>query len=876
MNELNLLHAKQVNERQRLYIIGCLAATLLMCAVSGYAQVSTAAINGTVQENTGAVVSGATVQATQTETNSKFGAITDDHGVYRLPSLPVGPYTLSVTAAGFATYRRENIVLTVGQIATIDVQLKVGAASESVTVTTEVPLVNQTDPTIASTIEEEAVGGLPLNGRNPAALVLTAGGVINAGENTGSGQLASLAEVRSAPNNSNGSIATAVNGIRAGGTYFSLDGASNVDPSFVGSGPFPDPDATQEFQVVTGTYGSRYMSAPGGAVNVVTRSGANQFHGALFEFLRNGYVNAENAILRQPDPLKRNQFGGTFGGPIAKDKLFFFFSYQGTRIASQTINVYPVPTAAERAGTFQAYPCAYNPVAGTCPDVGPLLSIPLNLVLAGALAQGLPPMFGPATISAVTSNFYNFLGSGSPLIPMANSTAAGNNFIIGAPNHLNENQYLGRLDYSLKHHRLFARYFTDHAYSPAVAEPTTPPYDVFDTSSDNLMDYDLSAIGDSWSPNSKWVLESRLSFMNITNNSSSPTTDGFATYPIMGATNYPVPADRPGIAITVAGNMVPYGGFGVYKTPRTNLSATEDVINTTGKHQISFGVDLQRIHSGGQNQSGQDGVAIYAGVFSNTILGHEILGLDIQDAPFADFYFGHPIVFIQGDGFFASNHGWLWGLYGEDQYRLSDRLTVTYGARWDPWIPYLDEGNEVSCFRKGQQSTVFTNAPTGLIYPGDQGCPAGGVGDYNELVQPRVGLAYQLSKSKQATLHAGYGIYSIQVPLGAYAGFQAFPWTRQYEITNPFQEIDNIWGSNGYGSTNPFAGGFIGFGYKPASNVAYPTTPVNAANFASDFRPGYAQQYSLSIEKSLGANNSAETRIRGKQGNAYGSELRPE
>jgi hypothetical protein len=406
----------------------------------------------------------------------------------------------------------------------------------------------------------------------------------------------------------------------------------------------------------------------------------------------------------------------------------------------------------------------------------------------------------------------------------------------------------------MQHHRFFARYYYDHLNSPPVGQPTTPPYNAFDTSPGQKQFWDSAAIGDTWNPNTKWVLESRLAYLNIFQEQTAPASSSFVNYPALGAQNYsnPVP---PGPGITVAGNMIPPATYGTYLDPRTNFSWTEDAIYTPGNHEITFGGDLERIHNGEANPAGQTGVIIYAGVYTN-ILG-DILGLQIQDAPFADFYLGHPVEFIQGDGFYSSNHGWLLGLYGQDKYRVTNRLTLKYGLRWDPWIPYTPEGNRISCFREGEQSAVFTNAPTGLVYPGDKSCSSGGTnGNYN-FVQPRVGIAYQLNQKGTQALRAGYGIYQIQVPLSALGGFQSFPWTRQYIIANPFQSITDIWGSNGL--ENPFVGGFIGFGYKPPSDIAFPTSPApNVANFAPNFRPGYVQQWSLSYQVALGANDSIE------------------
>ncbi len=812
-----------------------------------HAQVSTASVTGVVQDSGGALVPGATVILTQTQTNTQVKTVSNDKGAFGFPSLQVGPYAMSVTATGFSTYQRTNIVLTVGQVANIDVPLAVGGGNETVTVTSGAPIINQTDPTIEDTIDEQTVVNLPLNGRNPADLVFNAGGVADAGQNVGTGQLASTNQIVPPGTTIPGSIAPAVNGVRAGGTFFSLDGAVNVDPLGVIGGPFPDPDATQEFQVVTGTYGSRYVSAPGGAVNIVTRAGTNKFHGTAFDFIRNGYFNARNALATVPDSLKRNQYGATLGGPIFKDKLFFFASYQGTRQAATNPSTYQVPTTAERNGIFTACPTADPSCAHTAPATIPLAA--------------LPPIFGPNTQNPVNANFFNYKGSGNPLIPAAN--LGNNTLVVNVPFHQSGEQGVGRLDYeATNHHRLFARYYFDHFFQPAVEEPTTAPYNIFSTGSSLRQNFDTAALGDTWTPTSKLVFDTRVSFLNIVVNQDPPNSGSFVNYPSLGAQNYSNP-NPAGIGITVIGATIPPTAYGSYKTPRTNLTVSEDVIYSKGNHEITAGGIYQRIHSGTSNPAGQTGVIVYAGVYTNILGG--ILGLQFQDPQFADFYLGHPIVFIQGDGFYSSTHGSLPGFYLQDKYRATNRLTLTYGARWDPFVPYKVENNEISCFRAGQQSTVYVNAPKGLIYPGDANCPTGGVGGKYNLVQPRVGVAYQLNQKGTQAIRAGYGLYQIQVPLSALSGFQAAPFTRQFIFTNPFQSISDIYGSNG--ATNPFASGFLGFGYRPPSNVGFPSNPPpNAANFSSDFRPGYVQQYSLSYQMGLGPNDSLEFAFVGTKG----------
>ncbi len=274
-----------------------LCVLLLLTLPLGLAQVSTAALNGTVQDDTGAVIPGAKITVIQTETNFTTETVSASDGSFRVPSIPVGPYTIRVSKSGFSQYEQSGIVLTVGQVATIRVPLAVGTQTQNVVVTAEAPAVTITDSTIQSVVEEQVVADLPLNGRNPAALMYTAAGITDAtinpvGTNPNSTVAGGALADESAPT---------TNGIRPGGTYFSLDGAGNVDPFNVIGGPFPNPDATQEFSVVTGSYGARYVSAPGGAVNIVTKSGTNQIHGSAFEYVRNGYFNAENRFAPVPD-----------------------------------------------------------------------------------------------------------------------------------------------------------------------------------------------------------------------------------------------------------------------------------------------------------------------------------------------------------------------------------------------------------------------------------------------------------------------------------------------------------------------------------------------------------------------------------------------
>ena len=376
-------------------------------------------------------------------------------------------------------------------------------------------------------------------------------------------------------------------------------------------------------------------------------------------------------------------------------------------------------------------------------------------------------------------------------------------------------------------------------------------------------------MGHTYTPNQHLVFESRVSYLNIVSNQTTPASNGFVNYPALGAQNYAEP-NPVGETISVIGALIPPAPYGTAKYPRSSFGVTEDVDYLRGRHDITFGGDFNYIHSGISNPEGPTGVAIFEGVYSSIYFGAlqsfipPYHGYTLQDAPFADFYLGHPIVFIQGDGFYQSIHGKLFGFYGQDKWRVTDRLTATYGLRWDPYLSYKPERNAVDCFRPGSQSHVFTNAPTGLIFPGDAGCPDGGTNSKMNIVEPRVGFAYQLNTAGTETVRAGYGIYSIQVPLNAYTGFESWPYIRQTQLTNPFQSTTDVYGSNG--QANPYLGGFNGFGYQPPANLAFPTAVQNESSFAPNFRPAYVQQYSLSIQNQFTPNDSIELAYVGTKG----------
>ena len=329
--------------------IACSVALLgLFTTAPAWAQ-GTAELNGRVTDDSGAVLPGVAVTVTQIDTGFSRTDVTDAAGSYLMPNLPVGPYRLEVALQGFRTYVQTGIVLQVGATPTINAVLGVGSLEETVSVEAAVPIVDVRSAGISEVVDSERIVELPLQGRQVTDLILLAGAAIHTGQ----------------PNNRSfqGGVFIAVAGGQGFGVAYVLDGSMHNSPADAGGLPLPFPDALQEFQVATSGLSAQSGVHSGASVNAVTKSGTNTLRGNVFEFLRDQRFNATNRFAaigpdgkRKNDGLKRNQFGGTIGGPIVRDKMFFFAGYQGTAVSqSPADNLAYVPTAAMLAGDFTAF-----------------------------------------------------------------------------------------------------------------------------------------------------------------------------------------------------------------------------------------------------------------------------------------------------------------------------------------------------------------------------------------------------------------------------------------------------------------------------------------------------------------------------------------
>jgi hypothetical protein len=404
--------------------------------------VSVAQVSGTISDPSGSPLAGAQVRITETAKQLSRSVTADEAGHYTFPELPVGPYQLEVSAQGFKTYMQSGILLQVGNNVQINVTMQLGAIAEHVEVTASVGMVETKETTISQVIDERRIVDLPLNGRQPTQLILLSGAAVTA---PGGGMVGSK--------NYYSSTTISVAGGQANGVNYILDGGDHNDNMTNVNLPVPFPDALQEFSVQTSSLPARFGLHPGAVVNAVTKSGGNDWHGDLFEFLRNGNMNARNTFATRHDSLKRNQFGGTFGGKIIRDKLFFFGGYQGTiqRTDPPTTTSF-VPNQSVMNGDFSVI------TSGAC-------------VASGARALKDPTNGQPFSGNRIPVSRFNAQAVAlvNQYIPISADPCG--KLLYGIPQNSNEHQAIGRIDWVQNaKHTFYGRYF--------LANYTLPP--VFD------------------------------------------------------------------------------------------------------------------------------------------------------------------------------------------------------------------------------------------------------------------------------------------------------------------------------------------------------------------------------------------------------------
>jgi hypothetical protein len=784
----------------------------------GAGQGTSASLTGSVNDSTGAAIAGAHVTAQNIETNLTQSVDANGAGVYGITQLPPGPYKITVESQGYQTYVQTGIVLTVNQSATLNIQMQVGDVKQSIRVSANAALINTSNAELSSVVNQYAVSQLPLNGRDPSSLVLLAPGVTNILNSNGA-----LQAGFSFPTETGGSA----NGGRQGSTFYLLDGVPNMDNYLLLTAPFPNADATQEFRVITNNFDARYGFSPGAVVSIETKSGTNEFHGGVFEFLRNQDLNATNWFSRQVDPLKRNQFGAYGGGPILKDKFFVFVNYQGTRSSSSsTANQTYTPTAAMLNGDFSGVTTTlgapFATVNGKPNQVDPSLFSTAAVTLSKtALPQGQAP------------DGETYYSSGKII----------NSF----------NEGTARLDYTINDkQRLTLRSFVDYLTEPSgdvngniLSVLQLNPYaDVFNED----MEYYNEVLNHTWviNPNTVNVLSLFWSQMSAHNSAATRDSSGqnvcLSRY--IAVTELPGQCYIEGLSVS--------GGFqSGWTEPSQQIRSTyglyDTFTKTIGNHALSAGLNLQHQSAYQDSQYPTQPIVDFYGTYTGNGL--------------ADFLLGKASEFTQGAGEIVSLSGWQPGLFAQDQYRVKPNITITAGLRWDPNIAPTISGGRAATYVAGQQSTVFPNAPTGMVFPGDKGISGGLMATTYGYWEPRVGVAWQPRAFPHTAIHAGFGLFTAPLMSSMYSQMvNVSPFSPIYNFqggpTTPIS-FQNPWASyTGTNGQNPFPP-FASLSYKPPQNVSFLTPVTIPATLSPNFKLGITQSWNISIDQELGHDMAA-------------------
>jgi Carboxypeptidase regulatory-like domain len=807
-------------------------AFLFFCASSFGQAVVNSGLSGVVTDPSGASVAGAQVGLKQTSTGLTRATQTGADGSYTFPDLPTGNYQIEVKKEGFNDYLQRDIILEVGSSPTVNVGLQVGSVGQKVTVSANSATLETNSNIIGQVVNQQQVVELPLNGRDPMQLLtLTPGAQVN-----NIGQFNNLLSFPSP-------YTVAFVGTNPGAGNYILDGGNAGDIQELSAFPMPFPDALQEFKVDLTGVPAQYGMHSSATVNAITRSGSNEFHGTAFEFVRNEIFNARSFYAPQRDPLKRNQFGGTIGGPIRKDKLFFFGAYQDTRVRDQSTSSAFVPTAQELAGDFST-------VASTeCRPTAVQLKGPFN-------AQNMIPS---ADVIQVAKNI-------AALLPTSPDPKCGG-ITFTTRVRTNTDEEVAKVDYNQSDkNTMFVRYFRDHFdLPPDFTSPLTLNQSIQNDS------YQDVTVGDTYLISNTIVNSLHANLNRAHNVKGVPNLPGIQTPGELGVGgNYYSPFPNFSAIAVSGGFSYISGANSLVPFADTDWQIADDVAITHGAHQIAFGGEWLRYSSNSESALTENGNFSITG-------GTTGIGL-------ADFVLGDVASLTKSNPIQQSNRKTYFDLYLQDSWKLNHKLTLNYGLRWEPYIPYHNpegQGNffNMANYIAGVHSVVYPNALAGMEYPAKPGVSSGDysgfgnsyLGDWKH-VAPRIGLAWDPRGKGREVVRAAYGIFY---------DFASFQLNEVMYQGPPFADAFTL---NGVNLTNPFANftynGVTGVDPFPISQA--PGTPfITAGAYATfnqlHFKAPSLQQWNLSFEKQFAQDWSVTANYIGNHGvhNAIPGDFNP-
>lgn len=758
------------------------AVWLVICPAVAPAQVTNGTILGTVTDTTGAVMPGVRVIATNLETNFSHDAITDSSGQYSIPFLPVGKYRLEAGGAGFKKFQQTGIVLELNRNARVDPVLDIGTVTETVAVTSDAPLVDTASAAIGRTVNNSEIINLPLVNRNVYSLLNLTPGV----ESSENSNVFGYPEQRTMINGASNGGAGSVN-------YF-LDGGTNMTGLRNTGNIAPNPDAVQEFRIITNSYGAEFGRFSGGVVDVITKSGTNALHGSLFEFIRNDKLNATTWGALTKAPLRRNQFGGSFGGPVRKDKTFYFGSYSGLRQRQVVFkNTAIVPTPLERLGDFSQSRIKPTDPVTRQPFTG-------GMIPAGQLDP---------TAKRILDKY----------IPAAN--LPGSFFQTQQPSPLDTDEAQIKIDHALTpSHQFTGSYF----YTTGMNVETLAGNLPWSMRQFSWRQQNANA-SDTWLINPATINQLRLTYVrNFGGRLNLPQIslgDLGSRYQIQGPPSLP--------QITVTGYFTLGQGI-AGPSAGSNFYGLRDILSLTrGRHSLKIGGDFSLekfVHDTTLNNYGTFS-------FQGNKTGNAL----------ADFLLGVPQTMNQDAPITKINNSWYGGLFIQDDFRIRPRLTLNLGLRYDLQWPMTDPHDRQLTFVPGAQSKVVPSALRGLLFPGDPAVTRGTVRADTNNFAPRIGLAWDPFGNGQTSVRAAFGVF--------YGSISGNEWNSTADRL-PFsarQQFNNVKSlTDPYGS---LPGGVSPFPYSYDPKNPKLILPAAVSGASLDFAWPYTYQTNFSVERQV-------------------------
>lgn len=788
---------------------------LFLSATMMHAQNSTGAISITVFDSGGAAVPNAQVVVTGTDTGVQLRSLTtNDHGIAEVPLVPPGNYNVSITATGFKTYQQQSINVQVGATVTLRPALELGSASDAVTVTSEAPLIEDKSQTVQQVIENKELTDIPLNGRNYIQAANYIPGVVP--QNSG---------------RDNSFVAYGNDGLQ---NSFLLDGARNVNYlRGLDNGQRdmvrPPLDALQEFTVQTSNYSAEFGAGAGAILNAITKSGSNKWHGSAYDFIRNKVLDARpynlSTAVVNKQQLVQNQYGGSLGGHIIKDKVFFFGAYEGRHTKSSSQNNGTVPTALERVGDFsQSKYTVYDPTTTTKLSNG-------TYVRTAFAGNKIPT----AQINSIGQQLAN-------LYPLPNSTSSTDPYThyytSFIPSKTDVKNGIGRVDYTLSSKdSIFARYgeTLSNVYTgvglPGAQDPGNSRVD-------------SKGIGAGYT---RIITQSLLNELRFS--WTSIADDGLGTFArkefISGLLDPNLAEGWPTFTVTSAGTI---GSEAVGNSPLHKTSGVWDWADNVswshGKHLTKFGGEMMWIRPNTQAASNGRGGLTFTGAFSQqptTSATKASSGYGV-----ADLLLGYANGLTTGTVLKSEERGWYYGGYANDQWTVTPNLTINYGVRYELFTPFYDVNNGEANFITDPDSPLYlqyikagidTRLPRALVYT-----------DKNNLA-PRVGFAYRVPGVKDMTLRGSFGMfYSQDQGLGITSRLSTNPPYNNYGAISQTSDQLNT-------STAFYLSTSTSIPRPPAVNPATftfdPTYTGTITSWVEHMQYGYVQQWSLSAQKQL-------------------------